>query len=150
MQSYVAEISKSVETMISTSDRSRSPQSSQSQIESMRSASMLPQPVPNALASAQVKLEFARPVVYRAAFGVARELPARGRDVSHAKIVAADAAALAARTALQVHGAIGYTWEVDLHVWMKRAWALEASWGTSGWHRARVATAVLGEEEVRP
>jgi alkylation response protein AidB-like acyl-CoA dehydrogenase len=64
--------------------------------------------------------------------------------VSHAKIVAAEAAALAARTALQVHGAIGYTWEVDLHVWMKRAWALEAAWGTSHWHSARVAAAVLG------
>jgi alkylation response protein AidB-like acyl-CoA dehydrogenase len=66
--------------------------------------------------------------------------------VSHAKVVAAEAAALAARTALQVHGAIGYTWEVDLHVWMKRAWSLETAWGTSGWHRARIAAAVLNEE----
>jgi alkylation response protein AidB-like acyl-CoA dehydrogenase len=101
------------------------------------------QAIKHMLASAQVRLEFARPVVYRAAFGVARDLPSRSRDVSHAKIVAAEAAALAARTALQVHGAIGYTWEVDLHVWMKRAWALETAWGTSGWHRARVAAAVL-------
>lgn len=102
------------------------------------------QAIKHMLASAQVRLEFARPVVYRAAFGVARALPTRSRDVSHAKIVAAEAAALAARTALQVHGAIGYTWEVDLHIWMKRAWALEAAWGTSSWHRARVAAAVLG------
>jgi alkylation response protein AidB-like acyl-CoA dehydrogenase len=48
-----------------------------------------------------------------------------------------------------VHGAIGYTWEVDLHVWMKRAWALETVWGTSSWHRARVAVAVL-DQEVHP
>jgi alkylation response protein AidB-like acyl-CoA dehydrogenase len=107
------------------------------------------QAVKHMLATAQVRLEFARPVVYRAAFGVARDLPTRSRDVSHAKIVAAEAAALAARTALQVHGAIGYTWEVDLHVWMKRAWALETLWGTSSWHRARVAAAVL-DQEVSP
>jgi alkylation response protein AidB-like acyl-CoA dehydrogenase len=101
------------------------------------------QAIKHMLASAQVALEFARPVVYRAAFGVARGLPTRARDVSHAKIAASAAAAQAARTALQVHGAIGYTWEVDLHIWMKRAWALEASWGTSAWHRARVAAALL-------
>ncbi len=101
------------------------------------------QAIKHMLATAQVRLEFARPVVYRAAFAVARDLASARRDVSHAKVVAAEAAALAARTALQVHGAIGYTWEVDLHVWMKRAWALETVWGTSGWHRARVAAAVL-------
>ena len=105
------------------------------------------QAIKHMLASAQVKLEFARPVVYRAAFGVARVLPTRSRDVSHAKVAAADAAALAARTALQVHGAIGYTWEVDLHVWMKRAWALEAAWGTSTWHRARLAALLLDDAE---
>jgi alkylation response protein AidB-like acyl-CoA dehydrogenase len=49
----------------------------------------------------------------------------------------------AARAALQVHGAIGYTWEVDLHLWMKRAWALEAAWGNRVWHRARIGAAVL-------
>jgi len=105
------------------------------------------QAIKHMLANAQVRTEFARPVVYRAAFALARGLPTRSRDVSHAKIVAAEAAALAARTALQVHGAIGYTWEVDLHVWMKRAWALEAAWGTSSWHRARVAAAVLDDPD---
>ena len=43
----------------------------------------------------------------------------------------------AARTALQVHGAIGYTWEHDLQLWMKRAWALAAAWGDAAEHRAR-------------
>ena len=41
-----------------------------------------------------------------------------------AKAMASDAADLAARVALQVHGAIGYTWECDLHFFMKRTWAL--------------------------
>ncbi len=46
-----------------------------------------------------------------------------------AKALASDAAAPPPRVALQVHGAIGYTWEHDLHVWMKRACALSAAWG---------------------
>jgi alkylation response protein AidB-like acyl-CoA dehydrogenase len=101
------------------------------------------QAVKHLLATVQVRLEFARPAVYRAAFSVARGTTARAIDVSHAKVAAADAALAAARAALQVHGAIGYTWEVDLHLWMKRAWALEAAWGSRGWHRRRVAAAVL-------
>ena len=51
--------------------------------------------------------------------------PTRGRDVSMAKVMADRAAARAARAALQCHGAIGYTWEHDLHLWMKRVWVLE-------------------------
>jgi alkylation response protein AidB-like acyl-CoA dehydrogenase len=49
----------------------------------------------------------------------------------------------ATKTALQVHGAIGYTWEQDLHVWMRRAWSLDLAWGDGAWHRGRVADAVI-------
>jgi hypothetical protein len=42
-----------------------------------------------------------------------------------------------------VHGAIGYSYEHDLHLWMKRAWALAASWGDAAWHRDRVGRAIL-------
>lgn len=101
------------------------------------------QAVKHMLANVQVRLEFARPVVYRAAFSVARSAGTRAVDVSHAKAAASDAAVQAARVALQVHGAIGYTWEADLHFWMKRAWALEAAWGGRAWHRARAGAAIL-------
>jgi alkylation response protein AidB-like acyl-CoA dehydrogenase len=101
------------------------------------------QAVKHLLANALVALEFARPVTYRAAFSVARDDEDRATHVSMAKAYASDAAVLAARTALQVHGAIGYTWEHDLHLWMKRAWALAAAWGDASWHRARVGDAVL-------
>jgi alkylation response protein AidB-like acyl-CoA dehydrogenase len=104
------------------------------------------QAVKHMLASVQVRVEFARPVVYRAAFSVAHGLPTRATDVSQAKAAASEAALLAVKTALQVHGAIGYTSELDLHMWMKRAWSLEAAWGTSSWHRARVADSVLDYE----
>ncbi|HZQ57480.1 MAG TPA: acyl-CoA dehydrogenase family protein [Acidimicrobiales bacterium] len=95
------------------------------------------------LANALLLVEHARPAVYRAAWSVARGAPARARDVSMAKVLADRAAGVAARAALQCHGAIGYTWEHDLHLWMKRAWALERVWGTTAAHRARVADAVV-------
>ena len=44
----------------------------------------------------------------------------------------------AARVSLQVHGAIGYTWECDLHLFLKRAWALAEAWGSAADHRALV------------
>ena len=103
------------------------------------------QAVKHHLANALLALEFARPVTYRAAYlGRPRRTATTSTHVSMAKAYASDAAALAARTALQVHGAIGYTWEHDLHLWMKRAWALAAAWGDASWHRERVAHAVLG------
>jgi alkylation response protein AidB-like acyl-CoA dehydrogenase len=101
------------------------------------------QAVKHQLADLAVKLEYARPVVYRAAHSVARDARTRAVDVSMAKLAASEAALAAAKTALQIHGAIGYTWEQDLHVWMRRAWSLELSWGSGAWHRARVAGAVL-------
>jgi alkylation response protein AidB-like acyl-CoA dehydrogenase len=101
------------------------------------------QAVKHHLANVKVALEYARPVVYRAAHSVACRDAARAGHVSHAKIAAGEAAALAARTALQVHGAIGYTWEQDLHVWMRRAWSLELAWGSGSFHRERVAEFVL-------
>jgi len=101
------------------------------------------QAVKHMLANVAVRLEFARPVVYRAAVSVACDVATRAVDVSHAKVAAAEAAAQAARVALQVHGAMGYTWEVDLHIWMKRAWALALAWGSTAWHRDRVAQVVL-------
>jgi alkylation response protein AidB-like acyl-CoA dehydrogenase len=102
------------------------------------------QAVKHHLANVKVELEYARPVVHRAAHSVARGAAGRARDVSHAKLVASEAASHAARVALQVHGAIGYTWEQDLHLWMRRAWSLDLAFGGPPFHRARVAEAVLG------
>jgi len=102
------------------------------------------QAVKHKLADALLLLEFARPVVYRAAWSLAQDQTTKERDVSMAKVFAADAADGAARAALQTLGAIGYTQEHDLHVWMKRIWALSAAWGNADHHRARVARSVLG------
>ena len=101
------------------------------------------QAVQHRLADALLHQEFARPVVYQAAASLAQRSPTASRDVSMAKCYAARAATFASRTALQVHGAIGYTDECDLHLWLKRALALAGAWGDVPWHRRRVAAAVL-------
>jgi alkylation response protein AidB-like acyl-CoA dehydrogenase len=96
------------------------------------------QAVKHLLANARVALEFARPATYRAAWSLATAQPTLSHDASMAKAMASDAADLAARVALQVHGAIGYTWECDLHFFMKRTWALARAWGDSATHRRLV------------
>jgi alkylation response protein AidB-like acyl-CoA dehydrogenase len=103
------------------------------------------QAVKHHLADALVRVEFARPVVYRAALSLSDGDRDASLHASMAKAMASDAATLAARTALQVHGAIGYTWEHDLHLWMKRAWALAAAWGDAATHRARVLEILLAK-----
>ncbi len=101
------------------------------------------QAIKHRLANAKVKVEYSRSVVYRAANSVALHLPTRSVDVSMAKLTASEAATFAAKEALQVYGAIGYTYEEDLHIWMKRAWSLDLAFGTGAWHRERVAGAVV-------
>ncbi|MFD1939503.1 MULTISPECIES: acyl-CoA dehydrogenase family protein [Nonomuraea] len=106
------------------------------------------QAVKHQLADVAIAVEFAAPLVHRAALTVDGEgSPPRGRadrDASAAKVAAGEAAALAARTALQVHGAIGYTDELDLRFWLARTWSLTGAYGTTAVHRARVTEAVFG------
>jgi hypothetical protein len=89
------------------------------------------------LAEAVVGTEFAWPVVLHAAHTMA------ARDLSHAKAAASDAAYRVSRVCLQAHGAMGYTVEYDLHLFMKRTWALAKDWGTAAQHRARIAEEIL-------
>ena len=60
----------------------------------------------------------------------------------------ADAAYLASRTGLQVHGAIGYTQEFDLSIWITKIRALVTAWGTPAFHRARILES-LGWRRLR-
>jgi alkylation response protein AidB-like acyl-CoA dehydrogenase len=96
------------------------------------------QAVKHHLADAHIALEMAAPAVYRAAYSLAHGDPERTLHASMAKALASEAALLAARKALQCHGAIGYAFENDLHLWMKRVWALASAWGDANEHRARV------------
>lgn len=102
------------------------------------------QAIKHSLANCAVAIEFAKPVLWRAAQALEDDLASASVHVSHAKLAAGDAAISTAETAIQVHGAMGYTYEVDLHFWMKRAWALAGAWGDRAFHLKRVDDAVLG------
>jgi alkylation response protein AidB-like acyl-CoA dehydrogenase len=102
------------------------------------------QAVKHLLADARVALDFAAPLVHGAALALDGNPDTAARDVSAAKVAASDAAYLTARTALQVHGAIGYTMEYDLSLWFTRTRALIGAWGTPSWHRARVLASLVG------
>jgi alkylation response protein AidB-like acyl-CoA dehydrogenase len=101
------------------------------------------QAVKHLLADVRVALDFARPLVLGAAHQLAAGSSDAGRDVSAAKVACADAAHLAARTALQVHGAIAYTLECDVSLWFLKVRALLAAWGTAGFHRDRLIRALI-------
>ncbi|MGQ4478995.1 acyl-CoA dehydrogenase family protein [Streptomyces sp. SAS_276] len=96
------------------------------------------QAVKHQLADTKVALEFARPLLLGAALAMD---PA---DVAAAKVTACEAAYRAARTALQLHGAIGYTAEYDLSLWLTKARALRSSWGSPGECRAAVLDGLSG------
>lgn len=100
------------------------------------------QALKHALADVRVALDFARPLVYVAALSLRAGSPDASRDVSAAKVATGDAAYSAARTALQVHGAIGYTAEYDLGLWITKTRALLTAWGTPAFHRGRVLDAI--------
>jgi alkylation response protein AidB-like acyl-CoA dehydrogenase len=100
------------------------------------------QAVKHKLADVAIGLEFARPLLDAAAAAIGDGSATAGRDVSAAKVACADAADRAARAALQVHGAIGYTAEHDLSLWLTRVRALSPAWGSQAEHRARVMAAL--------
>jgi alkylation response protein AidB-like acyl-CoA dehydrogenase len=100
------------------------------------------QAIKHKLADVHIALELARPLVYGAALSLADQSPETARDVSAAKASASDAALLAARSALQTHGAIGFTAEHDLSLWLLRVQALRPAWGDPATHRRRVLEAL--------
>ena len=100
------------------------------------------QAVKHHLADVAIGLEFAGPLLDAAAAALDAGDRHAARDVSAAKVACTDAARRAARTALQVHGAIGYTEEHDLHLWLLKVRALAGAWGSQAEHRARVMAAI--------
>ncbi len=96
------------------------------------------QAVKHRLADALIALEFARPLLHGAAVALAAEAPGSAAEVAAAKVSAGEAAYAAARTALQLHGAIGYTDEFELSLWIRKARALRTAWGTPADCRAAV------------
>lgn len=98
------------------------------------------QAIKHQLADVHVALELARPLLFGAALAVGSGTATR--DVAAAKVAGTDAAYRAARVALQVHGAIGYTAEYDLSLWLTKVRALASAWGSQRHHRDRVLAAI--------
>jgi alkylation response protein AidB-like acyl-CoA dehydrogenase len=98
------------------------------------------QAVKHLLADMAVQAEVARTAVDAAACVV--DAPDTGdadRAVSGAKVLAGDAALANAKGSLQVHGGMGFTWEVDVHLYLKRAWVLNATFGSPTSHAEALA-----------
>ncbi|MFJ1565039.1 acyl-CoA dehydrogenase family protein [Streptomyces erythrochromogenes] len=94
------------------------------------------QAVKHRLADTLLALEFARPLVWAAALSLTPG------DVAAAKLRCGEAAYRAAMTALQLHGAVGYTEELDLSLWLRKARPLRDAWGTPSECRAEVLRSV--------
>jgi alkylation response protein AidB-like acyl-CoA dehydrogenase len=101
------------------------------------------QVIQHKLADMALDVERAWSAVYYAAMtidaGDGSSASERKRAVHVAKAAAGEAAKRAAKDGIQIHGGIGYTWEHDLHLFIRRAYASEALLGTTGWHHDRLA-----------
>jgi alkylation response protein AidB-like acyl-CoA dehydrogenase len=86
-----------------------------------------------------VQIEKARATAYFAMMAVAEDDPRRTLAASMAKAAASDCQRLVCREAIQIHGGMGYTWESDVQLFVKRAKTLEALFGTGEAHRRRIA-----------
>jgi alkylation response protein AidB-like acyl-CoA dehydrogenase len=93
-----------------------------------------------------VAVENAKSAAYYAAWAVAEDAPDAPLAVSVAKAACGDACRLVCNDALQIHGGVGFTWDFDVHLFLKRGKLLEYSFGDATWHRERVASLVLPSE----
>jgi alkylation response protein AidB-like acyl-CoA dehydrogenase len=105
------------------------------------------QAIKHMLADMFVRQEVARAAAYAA--GATLDEPAAGdvvRAVSTGKLLCAEAALKNARGCVQVHGGMGYTWDILAHYYVKRTWVFENMFGTSDEHADCIARLV--EEEA--
>ena len=97
------------------------------------------QAVKHMLADALVDVEGMRSTAYYAAWCAAAGDPERTLAASMAKAWCSDASRRVMATGLQVHGGIGFTWEHDMHLYLKRAQLDQVSYGDAAAHRDRIA-----------
>jgi alkylation response protein AidB-like acyl-CoA dehydrogenase len=103
------------------------------------------QAVSHRCAQMLLETENARSAAYGAAWAADAAPEELSRAASVAKAYASDAGWRVPDASIQVHGGIGFTWEHDLHFFLKRGRANASTFGDAKWHRDRVAAAVLAE-----
>jgi alkylation response protein AidB-like acyl-CoA dehydrogenase len=96
------------------------------------------------LADMALDLERATSAVYYAAMALDAKDADRHRATHVAKAAAGAAAKRSAKDGIQIHGGIGYTWEHDLHLFIRHAYACEHWMGASDWHHDRLADLLFG------
>ena len=101
------------------------------------------QAVSHACAQMLLEVEGARAAVLWAAWALDHEPETAGIATNVAKAYASDCGARVTASALQVHGGIGFTWEHDLHFFLKRAQANAHAYGDARWHRDELAAALF-------
>jgi alkylation response protein AidB-like acyl-CoA dehydrogenase len=106
------------------------------------------QAVSHRCAQMLLETENARSAVYGAAWAADAEPESLPLAASMAKAYASDAGWRVPDASIQVHGGIGFTWEHDLHFFLKRGKANAATFGDARWHRERVADLVLADTAV--
>jgi hypothetical protein len=101
------------------------------------------QAIQHKLADMSLALERAIAAVHYAAMTIDGDDPQRTRACHVAKAAAGEAARRILKDGIQIHGGIGYTWEHDLHLYLRRATADEYLFGTTGWHLDRIAALLI-------
>ena len=97
------------------------------------------QAIQHKLASIAVGVEGATSIVYYAAWSIMENDPDAALAASMAKSWCGETYKQAAFDGIQIHGGIGYTWDHDMHLYLKRAKAAEVTLGDSDYHREKVA-----------
>jgi alkylation response protein AidB-like acyl-CoA dehydrogenase len=98
------------------------------------------QAIKHKFADMLIALERARSTGYFAALTLAEDDERRARATAVAKVAAGDCQRMLAKEGIQIHGGIGYTWEHDMHLYVKRMKSGEQLFGTSATHRGRLAS----------
>ena len=103
------------------------------------------QAIKHRCADMAVSLEGARSAAYYAAWAVAEDSPGLEQAVSMAKAFCGDTSRFVCREGIQIHGGIGFTWDLGLHLWVRRAKMQESAYGDAIQHRERVLSRTLAD-----
>jgi len=99
------------------------------------------QAVKHPIVNMMIDIDRAKSLVYAAACAIDHEPEQAERLARMAKAAASDAAQFLSGRSIQLHGGIGFTWECDVHIWVKRQQHSQFLWGDGIWHRAKLAEA---------
>jgi len=100
------------------------------------------QAIKHKLADMYVGVELARSNAYYGAWALTKDAPELPVAAAAARVAASEAYYQAAKENIQIHGGMGFTWEVDVHLYLKRAWVLDTHFGSADAHADAVADAL--------